>query len=385
MVLSMVIVILSMEISVTFFAATQLLSRPSWRQDHAFFLALFLCCYGLISVNELFISMGGYNYFPHFLGLTFPIKFLLAPAIYFYARAITSEQNYRLKRKDYTALMAPVIAFLVATPYYVLSANEKIALMSSETRDIELYERAILGCQISLVLFLFVSSIYLAAAFRLFKHHDYKIRQLFSRIEDKTLSWLRWVILASVIGWSVYAIVEILALSGMHSQTVYGTYQLFEFIWITFIAFFGSRQQAIYSSLLEDNTCASTDSYANAALTDQELQQIAQQLNLVMEQKALYMDPELSLRELSAAIAIRENKISETFSRYFSKNFYDYVNGYRIEQACSLLKDSDLNILTIAMEVGFNSRSTFNAAFKRITSQTPSQYRKTVLLQVEPV
>jgi len=385
MILSMIIVVLSMKVSVTFFAAIQLLSRTSWRQNHTLFLAFFLCSYGIISVNELFISMGGYNYYPHFLGLTFPIKLLLAPALYFYARAITSEQNYRLKYKDFPALLAPFIAVLVAMPYYLLSANEKIALMSATTRNIELYERAILGCQIGLVLFLIVSFIYLFAAFRLFKDHAFKIREIFSRVEDKTLSWLRWVTLVSIVGWSVYAIVEILALSGIRSSTVYGTYQLFEFIWITLVAFFGIRQQAVYTAQPEDNINVSTESYSNMALDEQQLQQIAQQLNLVMEQKNLYMDPDLSLRELSTAIAIRENKISETFSRYFSKNFYDYVNGYRIQKACLLLKDSDLNILTIGMEVGFNSRSTFNSAFKRLTGQTPSQYRKTPPLQVDPV
>jgi len=381
----MVIIVLSMKISVTFFAAIQLLSRTSWRQNHTLFLAFFLCSYGIIGVNELFISMGGYHYYPHFLGLTFPIKLLLAPAIYFYARALTSEQNHWLKRKDFQALLAPFIAVLVAMPYYLLSANEKIALMSPETRNIELYERAILGCQISLVLFLIVSFIYLVAAFRLFKQHAFKIRELFSRVEDKSLSWLRWVILVSIVGWSVYVIVEILALSGIRSSAVYGTYQLFEFIWVMLIAFFGIRQQTIYAIHLEGDVSISTASYSNTALNKQQLQQVAQQLNLVMEQKALYMDPELSLRELSIAIDIRENNISETFSRYFSKNFYDYVNGYRIQKACLLLKESDLNILTIAMEVGFNSRSTFNSAFKRLIGQTPSQYRKTPPLQVDPV
>jgi AraC-like DNA-binding protein len=63
---------------------------------------------------------------------------------------------------------------------------------------------------------------------------------------------------------------------------------------------------------------------------------------------------------------------------HLSVNFYDYVNGWRIKAACDALRTTDLTVVTISEDVGFNAKSTFNASFKKITGQTPRQYRASV-------
>jgi AraC-like DNA-binding protein len=380
---NLIIVIISMKVAVTLFAATLVLCNSQIRRDQAGFLAVFLGLYALINFNELFKILGGYFIYPHFLGVLFPIKLLLAPAIYFYARAITSEQFNWLSKKDYTALIAPLLAYLIAIPFFILPANEKIALMSEATRDKELYERAILGSQIGLTLFLVVSLAYLNVAYRLFRQHTQRLRDLFSRIDNKSVNWLRWILLILATGWSSYAVSEIWGLIGGRPNSIYMFYQLFECSWIVIIAFFGLQQQSVYPAIKQVSESEQTDRYVNSSLTEEQLNDFAVRLKNAMVDKELYLETELSLRDLSKTIEVRENNISETFNRHFSQNFFDFVNSYRVQKACELLQQSDMNVLTIALEVGFNSRSTFNAAFKKHTGETPSQFRKNKTLLIK--
>jgi len=371
----LIVSVVSMTIAVTVFTAGLLLTQKTKRQDYRFFLAVFFVLYMLIKTDELFILIGGYHYFPNFLGVLFPIKLFLAPAIYFYVRSLVSDQQQWFHRKDILALTAPLMAMAVASPFYLLSAADKIALMSEATRDPELYKLALLGCQIGLGLFIAVSLIYLYASFKLVLQNMQRVRMFFSRIDDKSLTWLRFVLIVLTLGWTSYGINEIWSITGTHSGFVKFSIALFELLWIGLIAFHGLQQHPI-NTTSEQTITQSISSYAKSKLSHKRLETIAQRLDRSMIEDLLFQNPDLSLRQLSDQIGISENHISETFSRHFNKNFFDYVNGHRITLACQKLQADDQTILDIAMDVGFNSRSTFNADFKKQTGNTPSQYRK---------
>ena len=75
---------------------------------------------------------------------------------------------------------------------------------------------------------------------------------------------------------------------------------------------------------------------------------------------------------------ISPHNVSEAINTRAGKNFYDFVNSYRADEAMRRLRDpkyANLTILAIATDSGFNSKSVFNAYFKEHTGQTPSQYR----------
>ncbi|MEJ2113527.1 MAG: helix-turn-helix transcriptional regulator [Flavobacteriaceae bacterium] len=95
--------------------------------------------------------------------------------------------------------------------------------------------------------------------------------------------------------------------------------------------------------------------------------------------KHRYLDPLFSLERLSEEQNISVSVLSKTINNYSSYNFSDYVNSLRIEQAKKLLSDDSFNqytIVAIGLESVFNSKSTFYTAFKKFTSQTPSEYRE---------
>ncbi|MUP45596.1 AraC family transcriptional regulator [Gramella sp. BOM4] len=91
-----------------------------------------------------------------------------------------------------------------------------------------------------------------------------------------------------------------------------------------------------------------------------------------------FLDPNLSLDELAGEMNMSNTHLSKIINTYSGYNFSDYINSLRIEQAKKLLNDPDFckfTIVAIGQECGFNSRSTFYAAFKKFTVQTPTQYR----------
>lgn len=91
-----------------------------------------------------------------------------------------------------------------------------------------------------------------------------------------------------------------------------------------------------------------------------------------------YLDPNLGLEELANELDMSSSHLSKIINTYSDYNFPDYINSLRIQQAKKLLNDENFcryTIISIGLECGFNSKSTFYTAFKKFTSQTPSEYR----------
>lgn len=89
-----------------------------------------------------------------------------------------------------------------------------------------------------------------------------------------------------------------------------------------------------------------------------------------------FLDNALTLQNLASSSGLPEKELSFLINKVEGSHFFDYINSFRIEEAKELLKQEELNIQEIMYEVGFNSKSSFNTAFKKHTSQTPSSFRK---------
>lgn len=97
-----------------------------------------------------------------------------------------------------------------------------------------------------------------------------------------------------------------------------------------------------------------------------------------MAEKEPFLNPSLTIQELSNQIEIPVRDLSVLINHHMDQHFFDFVNEYRIQKAMSILKNplkSDLTVLEILYEVGFNSKSSFNTSFKKYTNLTPTAYR----------
>ena len=119
--------------------------------------------------------------------------------------------------------------------------------------------------------------------------------------------------------------------------------------------------------------------YKRSALKPEEAEQIAGRLHQLMEKENLYLESSIRLKDVAALLEISTNHLSQALNEQLDKNFFEFINGYRVEKAKQLLADpqnAHFTLLAIAYDAGFSTKSTFNKTFKEMTGETPSQYRK---------
>ncbi|MFC2101520.1 helix-turn-helix domain-containing protein [Bacteroidota bacterium] len=114
-------------------------------------------------------------------------------------------------------------------------------------------------------------------------------------------------------------------------------------------------------------------------ITDAEKIKTLEKIKGFMVEQEPYLDASLSIHDLSRQTNIPSRELSLAINHQLNKHFFDFVNEYRIEKAKQMLADSgkkELTVLEILYDVGFNSKSSFNTAFKKYTGYTPTEYRK---------
>jgi AraC-like DNA-binding protein len=123
----------------------------------------------------------------------------------------------------------------------------------------------------------------------------------------------------------------------------------------------------------------SAKKYEKSALTPERADAYLKQLLDFMEKEKPYRDGELTIQKLAEMLSIQVNYLSQIINERLGQNFFDFVNGYRVKEVQKLLVDPSkkhYTIVAIAEEVGFRSKSAFNAVFKKHTNMTPTEYRK---------
>ena len=117
--------------------------------------------------------------------------------------------------------------------------------------------------------------------------------------------------------------------------------------------------------------------YRKSGLKAEEAPELHQQLLRLMQTEKPYLEPKLSLAQLAERLGVLPNHLSQIINQYEEKNFYDFVNSYRVEEFIDLAKkdtDKSFNLLGLAFEAGFNSKSSFNQVFKKFKGKTPSEF-----------
>jgi AraC-like DNA-binding protein len=115
-----------------------------------------------------------------------------------------------------------------------------------------------------------------------------------------------------------------------------------------------------------------------AHVLDSRLDSLTKRITALMENEKFYQETELTLHQLATKLEVPTYQVSQALNDGLKKNFYDLVNGYRVEEAKRLLLDSknrNYTILSVGFEAGFNSKTTFNTVFKKFTGLTPTDYR----------
>ncbi|MDR4950875.1 helix-turn-helix domain-containing protein [Chryseobacterium sp. ES2] len=234
---------------------------------------------------------------------------------------------------------------------------------------------------LSIILILIQALFYTALSYITIRKHQKKIQQFSSNTEGINLNWLEYIILVLLIVNIIYVIYNLF----------YDPKSLNFFINTVFLSviycvgYYSLKQKEIYpleekqrQELISIDEDSDQEEVKRKLISDEELLKIKTSLEGIMEVQKPYLDSELNLIRLAEMLSVSTHHLSYVINTGFGKNFFQYVNEYRVDYAKKLLKEpnSKLSILGIAYESGFNSKTSFNTTFKKVTGQTPSEFKK---------
>ena len=165
---------------------------------------------------------------------------------------------------------------------------------------------------------------------------------------------------------------------GLEFSTVFS----YNFVWllISFLSFLFAYFSFFDSDILsipEESTKDESNKYEQGYFSDDFYDGLKDELEKLMISDCPYLNPKLTLSELARMSGKNQRDLSRVINEHYKMNFYDFINSYRVQKFKELVKKEDhknYTILYLAYESGFNSKATFNSAFKKITKLTPREY-----------
>ena len=221
---------------------------------------------------------------------------------------------------------------------------------------------------------------YLIASIITIRRYQKIIKQTQSRYDGIALKWSIQVILACMVVVFMDLFNSLFQLNVFQEGEIFFVFVLISLlVFVNMLVIKGLRQPALFAgiSVEEELIFKETQTkYVNSIIAPDEITEFAARVKQFYEDQKPYLDLELDLVGLSKMVGLNPRQVSQAINTVYQTNFSDFTNDFRIEEAKVHLADSNMNITEILYEVGFNSKSSFYAYFKKKTGISPTQYRK---------
>ena len=213
--------------------------------------------------------------------------------------------------------------------------------------------------------------------------HQEKLKNLVSYTSGViTLNWLKILSISFYISFLVLFILGGLNMIGDFIPfdpyfVVFGFIAVFSFLF----SFYVIRQPVIFGHEVKviDEEKKENGKYVRSGLKDDQASLYLSQLISYVEEHKPYLDRDLTIQDLSTLTGIPRHHITQVLNEKYGRNFFTFINEYRVKEVIERLGDpvnNNYTILAIAFDSGFNSKTTFNSIFKSQTGMTPSEYRE---------
>jgi AraC-like DNA-binding protein len=235
------------------------------------------------------------------------------------------------------------------------------------------------------VCFMLSVTVYSILSFIMIRQHQARLKNYVSYTSARmTLDWLK---ILSISFYTGYVLVFILGGIDILAGLLHFDPYVIAFILITVFSFaysfYAIRQPEILNvqtlSAGEDESDHNgQEKYARSGLRDEQAEEYLTRILKYMDDEKPYLDGNLTIDDLSRKTGIPRHYITEVLNEKHGRNFFSFINEYRVKEAISRINDpryQHYTILAIAFDSGFNSKSTFNTFFKSYTGKTPSEYR----------
>ncbi len=359
----------------------------------------------LMSVQSLLVAFDTQNFFvrfPHLSKISWLIPMFFGPMLYLFIRKLTA-RNPRLFPIEIIHFIPVLVTLFYLLPYFIRTSGETVAYLS----DLEVNRQDDFGLirQVTLFQVFF----YLVYSLKSLAQYDNRIVNTFSNLENIKLEWLKKAIYFLLIIFLAAVVAVTLKKWYLPVLTELYLYYLHFLLVITAVYWIGYKALtqpqlfpktvsnfAITSKNVENSSELESDlvpaglhdpepigmpglpkKYRKYTLKPAAIQKYYDRLNEIMETQKPYQQSNLTIQELADQLQIPRQYLLYLIHSHLDKNFYDFVNQYRVTEAQVLLttpQEQPISKLAIAQKVGFTSEATLEAAFVRLTGQTAAEF-----------
>jgi AraC-like DNA-binding protein len=295
--------------------------------------------------------------------------FMHGPLFWFYTRSLT-QPGFRFKQADWLQLLPFIFIVVLKTAVGLHTDNGLMNILQ----------------WITLLKFISLLVYTLMVSF-LIRTHQQDVQQIFSNLENRQLNWLKFAAIGIIILW-VIGFSSIIPgwFNFQHANSYDGiSFQVSVDIFIITMTYFGFKQKDVYPEPTKSTHQNKTIEvpfvkYQKSGLDELHSTEIYDGLMRLIQVEEIYKDESLTLYKLAGMLKVSPNHLSQVINSTTGRNFFDFINFYRIECVKKILafkEKEHLTMLGIAYDCGFNSKAAFHRAFKKFTGVTPTEYKKT--------
>jgi len=351
------------------FFALFLLTYNKGNRTVKYLLGTFFLSLGL-SISDIFLNVSGtYASYPHLAFILNPLVLIYGPLCLLLTKTLTGSKIVLIKEfKHFLPLLAIVVILIFTYHSQNLAFKKEFISRSSDTKAI--------STLLSSLVFFFYTGLYLFFSFNILNKYRKGLREKVSDLSNLKLDWLGyilWWFLAIIVG---SLILQVISISMGNSAFLNFMMTLLLFASLVFI------MSSIFKGLKSD---VSFNDEFNDILEPVSIREYDPEklnnLKDLMKDEALFLDSSLTLKKLAGRLNESPRLVSALINNGTNQSFFDFVNTYRINHFKTIVQASDdkqITILEVMYASGFNSKSSFNTAFKKINGVTPSQWKKSL-------
>lgn len=343
------------------------------------YLAAFLFAFGYMLIFN-FSYWTNYIYeFPHFFYTNLPLNYLFGPLLLLYLDSLQSQP--KLQKWWWVHFIPVVVYLLFFSPFYLQSAATKLANINGTVPYPKPYKwTKFIGYMGQFKFF----ALHLLAYFgwKIYLYLKLTAPQEIQSFSIETViirkKWLG--LLLTLYAAFLFSYLSYFLISDQPFFLLAYDFIICSIMTISIyaIGYLGYKRPLIFSGGLFKKAFLKEKKYASSSLTNAAAQSIEKALLHFIQNEKPYRNNELKMKDLAAQLNTSSHHLSQVVNEKFGKSFNQYINELRVKEAKQLLASTTHEktyIIQIAYQVGFNNKTTFNAAFKKIVGCSPRQYR----------
>lgn len=358
-----------------FFLAFLLFSTLRRQERANLWLGLLILIFALTLVDYVGYWTNYNHQFPRFAGIYEPLAFLIGPLLYVYLKELGTTR-YALKK------IAPhfipfLLVLLYRLPFLAMPSAEKVKVLQGNIAEVSgvfllpyNFSMFVGLCVLHLAIYSFlIYTLWIKDSLR----KDPENQRAIIKNKWQKLLWQLYTAFAASY-FLYFVVVQTRWFNRVHDYYIALTMTLFVYT----VGYLGYRKPAIFRGRMLERVFL-PNKYQHSSLTNSAASSLLKKLLHHMQTRQPYLENEFRLTDLAEQLGASTHHLSQVINENLNKNFSDFVNTYRVEEAKRLLADPQAKsryIIDIAYASGFNNKTTFNKAFKEQTGMSPSVFRK---------